>query len=142
MSKILISLSETIPEPQEYGGTDDNLETLRSTVPNDNDQFQYYAGNPINHSPNMRRLNDQLNPPAKPKKTHVKTADGQVKKIRRHHADTKVFGTPVADPIKHQLPSGENMYYGLIPIEHNPVFHLSETANPSLSATKIKIKLN
>lgn len=134
--RIRISLAE------DYASNDDNLETLRNTVPNDNDRFEYYAGNPILHSQNLRRTNDSLNPPVKPKPTHQKTHQGR-KKIRRHHKHAQAFGVPVSDPKRHALPSGENMYYGLIPIEHNPVTHLvPHGMTPGVTASsKIKIQL-
>lgn len=125
-SKVLISLSG-------YAAPEGDLETLKNVVPNG--QMTYFDGNPIEHSPNARRLNDQLNPPEKKDKPGVK------RKVRRKHV--KAFGTPASNQVgRHSLPRGEDMYYGLKPIEHNPVFKLAETMNPALSSTKIKIQLD
>ena len=45
---------------------EDNLVTLRNPVPNFD--FQYFAGNPINHPSEFRRLNDQPKKNAKRRK--------------------------------------------------------------------------
>ena len=124
-----------------YAGGESDLETLKNVVPNGD--FTYFDGNKIEHSPNARRLNEQLNVESEPEPEEDKLGR-KVKKARRNRKKVKAFGTRhEAESRRRPQPNGADMYYGLKPIEHNPVFHLSETANPALSSvTKIKISLS
>jgi hypothetical protein len=129
-SKIRISLAG-------YARPESDLETLKNVVPNGD--FHYFGDNPITHNPKFRRTNDQLNPPEKDENINIETSPKK-KETKRKRA--KAFGTPSSGsgPAKHKLPSEDNRYFGLRPIEHFPTMKISP--HPSMSSNKIKIKID
>lgn len=99
-----------------YAGSEGNFISLQNPVPNGD--YHYFGLNPISHDPNARRLNDQLNKPS-----------GIQRRKKKAEADEELSMSPDGEGLgdqaktdgKNVLPNGEDMYYGLKPLEHNPV---------------------
>jgi hypothetical protein len=114
-----------------YAGSESDLISLKNVVPNG--QFQDFAGNPITHTPSARRLNKQLAPESGIKRTKKKEAEAKVDLKKEDDG----LGEHVENEGRHVLPDGADMYYGLIPIEHNPITHMVLSSGVN---TVVKIK--
>lgn len=138
--KLQISLSG-------YAGTESNLISLKNPVPNGD--YHYFGLNPITHTPSARRLNDQLNSPSTIKrnkkkvkaKVNLEKEGDELQTVMvepNPEMESEGMGEkPSNDPAKNVLPNGADMYYGLLPLEHNPV---SQMVLSSGVNTVVKIK--
>lgn len=124
-----------------YAGSESDLISLKNVVPNGN--FVYFGDNPITHTPSARRLNDQLNGPSGIKRRKKVKAKVDLKKDDDPAVDPTMeskgdgIGETPVDSGKNVLPNGADMYYGLIPLEHNPISQMVLSAGVS---TVVKIK--
>lgn len=132
-----------------FGSPESNLETLQRPVPSGN--YTYFGMNPITHSPNMRRLNEQLNPPPKAKELNADEEASTIKRRKKKNTvlqseDDGGLGEAPADPSAPlPLPNGMDMYYGLKPIEHNPVTQINREMDgigcKAVCSSPIKLKV-
>lgn len=130
--KLKISLSS-------YPMGESNLETLQRPVPNGD--YTYFGMNPISHSPNARRLNDQLNAPKKTEADAEEAPSGIKRRKKGFTAEAEPndgLGEPTNPDGKNILPNGQDMYYGLKPVEHNPISHMDLGDAKCSSPIKIK----
>lgn len=104
-----------------YAGSEGNLISLQNPVPNGD--FHYFGINPISHTPTARRLNDQLNKPSTIKRTKKKAVEAE-QEMSIMEEDGDGLGDKSADNGKNVLPDGADMYYGLKPLEHNPISNM------------------
>lgn len=127
--KLEISLSEG------YAGSESDLTSLKNPVPNGD--FHYFGMNPISHSPNARRLNEQNERTGIQRRKKVKAKVDLEKKDEPEAIEDGGLGEKPKDDGKHILPDGADMYYGLKPLEHNPITQLV-LSSAVASAVKIK----
>lgn len=100
-----------------YAGGESNLISLKNPVPNGD--YHYFGMNPISHNPNNRRLNPQLdNSPSGIVRRKKKTVEAEEE---LSVTDGEGLGDEAPEKGKNILPPGEDMYYGLKPLEHNPI---------------------
>lgn len=103
-----------------YAGSEGNLISLQNPVPNGD--YHYFGMNPITHTPTARRLNDQLNKPSTIKRTKKKAVEAEQEMSVVE--DSEGIGEKTQDSGKNILPNGADMYYGLKPLEHNPISNM------------------
>lgn len=104
-----------------YAGSEGNLISLQNPVPNGD--FHYFGLNPISHTPSARRLNDQLNKPSSIKRTKKKAVEAE-QEMSVIDEEGDGLGDKAKDDGKNVLPDGADMYYGLKPLEHNPISNM------------------
>jgi hypothetical protein len=120
-----------------YAGGESNLISLKNPVPNGD--FHFFGLNPISHSPNNRRVNEQLAP--KESEADAEEAPSTIKRRKKDFtalAEPEIGGTPANPSGKNMLPNGADMYYGLKPIEHNPIMRMD--LGDAVCSSPIKLK--
>lgn len=122
-----------------YAGSEQNLVTLTTPVPNG--ELHYFGDDsPMNHNPSARHLNEQLENhfvPSGIKRRKKKKKSKEVEAKVDLKKEDDGLGEHAENEGRHVLPNGADMYYGLLPLEHNPISHMVLSSGVQ-SVVKIK----
>lgn len=118
-----------------YAGSEDNLISLQNPVPNGD--YTYFGMNPITHDPNARRINESIQPKAKEVEADAEPMPEKCDEAEMESAgDGDGLGDSSNPTGKNMLPDGADMYYGLKPLEHNPINEMVLGSNSPIKMRK------